>query len=162
MLADVQMRIEAIPEKKLIGMFIEMSIQDNKTFSLFRTFMPRKKEIQQVLNKDVLDLIVYPTDYFKQFDPTKSYKKWALVEVADFENIPKGMTPFTLAAGQYAVFTHKPAHTGETIFPYIYTQWLPSSAYLLEDRPHFDILNEKIQQRDPEADAEVWIPVKRK
>jgi AraC family transcriptional regulator len=38
-------RIETLPEKKLVGKWLEMSFANNKTAELWRSFMPRKKEI---------------------------------------------------------------------------------------------------------------------
>ncbi len=37
-------RIEKITEKKLVGMRINMSLADNKTAELWRTFMPKKRK----------------------------------------------------------------------------------------------------------------------
>jgi len=155
-------RIETIEEKSFIGMSIEMSLADNKTFQLFSKFMPRKKEISNLKNHDVYDLIIYPKNYFATFNPTTYFKKHALVEVLDLENIPEEMESFILPKGKYAVFTFKGYVPNQANFEYIFTQWLPNSEYNLDDRPHFDILSEKIQQKSNDAFQEVWIPVKTK
>ncbi|MFK8006131.1 MAG: GyrI-like domain-containing protein [Saprospiraceae bacterium] len=155
-------RIEIIEEKKFIGMSIEMSLADNKTFQLFSTFMPRKKEILNSKSQDVYDLIIYPEGYFSTFNPTTYFKKHALIEVLDLENIPEGMKSFTLPKGKYAVFTFKGYVPNQANFEYIFSTWLPNSAFDLDERPHFDILSEKIQQKSNDAFQEVWIPVSNK
>lgn len=155
----LQPRIETIEEKQLIGMFEAMSLVDNKTFKLFSTFMPRRKEIQSAENFDVLDLKVYPKDYFLNFSPANVFTKWALVEVANFEQIPNGMAPFTLMSGKYAVFIHKGLSTDNSTFQYIFTEWLPHSDYTLDERPHFEVLGEKTKRHDPNSEEEIWIPI---
>lgn len=157
---NMQPRIKIIEEKKLIGMSESMSLTDNKTFQLFSTFMPRKKEVSNALNADVLDLRVYPKGYFSSFNPSSYFTKWALVEVPDFENVPSGMGPYTLAGGKYAVFTHKGLSTDNSTFQYIFTKWLPNSDFMLDDRPHFEILGPKTKLNDPNSEEEVWIPIK--
>ena len=80
-----------------------------------------------------------------------------------FENIPAGMNPFLLKGGLYAVFVHRgPASSGEKTFRYIFGIWLPASEYVIDDRPHFEILGEKYKHDDPDSEEEIWIPVKHK
>ena len=119
----------------------------------------RKKEIVGVLNKDVFDIRVYTKEYYQKFNPANNFTKWAAVEVSNFDAVPNGMKSITIESGKYAVFTYKSAEADKGIFQYIFTQWLPNSEYLLDSRPHFDILGEKTQQRDPNAEEEIWIPV---
>ena len=119
----------------------------------------RKKEIQNTLNKDVFDIRVYSTDYYKNFSPSTNFTKWAAVEVSTFEGMPDGMKSISMDGGQYAVFTIKATDSNPSVFQYIFTQWLPNSNYQLDDRPHFDILGEKIQRRAANAEEEIWIPI---
>ena len=140
-------------------MSIEMSLAENKTFQIFRTFMPRRKEILNYKNHDVFDLIIYPKGYFLKFNPTTNFKKHALAKVSNFNNTPEGMEQFTLTSGKYAEFTIKGHIPNPEIFNYIYSTWLPNSDFSLNDRPHFDILSEKMQQKSTDADQELWIPV---
>ncbi len=78
-------RIETIPEKKLIGKNLIMSLTDNKTFQLFSNFMPKRKEIINTVTNDIFDLKVYSETHFSVFNPSNSFIKWAMVEVSDFE-----------------------------------------------------------------------------
>jgi AraC family transcriptional regulator len=158
----MEYRIEIIPEKKFVGMRTTMSHINNKTGELWRTFMPRRKEISNAVTTDLLSLQIYPPHYFKNFDPKNQFEKWALVEVADFSHLPNDMEPFILKSGQYAVFIHRGSSQDNSTFEYIFTQWLPGSGFLLEDRPHFEILGARYKNNDPNSEEEIWIPVKSK
>jgi AraC family transcriptional regulator len=157
-------RIETLQEKKLVGKRIVMTLSDNKTGELWKNFMPGKKEIKNNLTTDLYSMQVYNKSFdFKNFDLDAPFEKWAAVEVQDFNTIPFEMEGFTLAGGLYAVFIHKgAARTGEKTFRYIFETWLPNSGYLLDNRPHFEILGEKYKNDDPDSEEEVWIPIKLK
>ena len=151
-------RIEVLKEKKLIGKRINMSLTNNKTFELWHSFMPRRKEIKNIISTDYFSI----RDYGGIPDFTnlgKEFEKWATMEVADHSSIPQGMEAFTLGGGQYAVFHYKGLNTDFKIYEYIYGQWLPNSNYKLDGRPHFEIMGEKYKNNDPDSEEEIWIPI---
>ncbi len=156
---EIQPRIEEIKPKKLVGLSMEMSVVNNKTGELWRTFGPRIKEITSRASKDRISLQVYPEDYFINFSPTKSFTKWALVEIHEESDI-EGLSNFELAGGKYAVSQSQGMPGDPTIFQYIYSSWLPSSGYQLDSRPHFEVLGEKYIPGSPESQEEIWIPIK--
>ena len=87
--------------------------------------------------------------------------KWAAVEVEDYSGKIEGMEEFYLSGGKYAVFEHKgPASSFGEIFGYIFGVWLPGSEYTLDEREHFEILKEDYNPHDPNAEEEIWIPIK--
>jgi len=100
---------------------------------------------------------------FTSFNPALTFHKWAAVEVSSVEQIPAGMETFTIPGGQYAVFVHRggPGNAANT-FGYIFGTWLPSSGFVLDHRPHFEILGEKYKNNNPSSEEEIWIPVKPK
>src|SRR5688500_13920920 len=156
-------RIEHLREKKLAGIRMTMSLAVNRTGELWRTLMPRRKEITNKIGADLYSLQIYPEKYFEAFDPRREFEKWALVEVRDFSDLPDGLESFSLPGGLYAVFLHRgPASQGPGTFEYIFTDLLPRSQYVLDDRPHFEILGEKYKIEDPDSEEEIWIPVKSK
>ncbi len=155
-------RIKTLSEKKLIGNRIKMSFYNNKTFELWRSFMPNRKKILNNIGTELYSLKVYTPSYFNNFDPNKEFEKWAAVEVKDFDNIPKGMESFVLEGGLYAVFTYKGLSTDDGIFKYIYGNWIPNSEYILDDRPHFEILGDKYKNNDQNSEEEIWIPIRSK
>jgi AraC family transcriptional regulator len=156
----MQPLILTIEPKKLLGICLEMSLAENRTIELWRSFMPRLKEIETRVGADLFSLQVYDKNYFQQFNPGRVFEKWALVEVKNFSMIPDVMEPFELQGGLYAVFQHK--GMGTEIFQQIFSEWLPKSGYSLDDRPHFEILGEKYIQGSPDSEEEIWIPVKKK
>lgn len=156
----MQPQFVSIEPKKLLGVCLEMSLAENRTGELWRSFMPRLKEIETRIGSNLYSLQVYDEDYFQQFDPRREFEKWALAEVKNFSLIPDEMEPFELPGGLYAVFQHK--GMGTEIFQYIFSEWLPKSGYLLDNRPHFEILGEKYRQGSPDSEEEIWIPVKEK
>ncbi len=154
--------IKSLSQKTLVGMSKEMNLAKDETFALFSKFMPLKKEIKNTVNDDVLDLQIYSTNYFQNFNPLNTFVKWAAVEVSTTEDLPKGMMSLTLPSGNYAVFEQKMSAYDASIYEYIFMKWIPSSEFNLDDRPHFDVLNKEIQNRNPEAMQEIWIPIKEK
>ncbi len=159
---NMQPRIETLSERKLIGMHLYMSLANNQTFKLWQSFMPRRKEIGNTLTTDLISMQVYPKTFDFAFSkPIVEFEKWAAMEVTNFEHIPKEMEAFSLPAGLYAVFDYKGLSTDTTIFKYIFGTWLPNSThYLLDDRPHFEILGDKYKNNDPTSEEEIWIPIK--
>ena len=78
-------------EKKLVGKRLEMSLAENRTTELWRSFMPYRNQIQHKINSDLISMQVYDTLYFERFNPSTKFEKWATSEVANLENIPAGM-----------------------------------------------------------------------
>lgn len=154
----MQPTITTITAKKFIGMKASMSLIQDTTFKLFSTFMPRRKEVATIA-AFIYDLKEYPENYFNQFNPAAVFTKWALVEVSDVNDIPDEMEAFYLEAGLYAVFKHKGQLTDNSIFTYIFTEWLPKSGYIIDNRPHFDVMHEKNKTNDTNAVQEIWIPI---
>jgi len=156
----MQVRFETLTSKTLIGQQQTMSLIKDTTGELFRSFMPRRKEIKQTKDQWVYDLRIYPANYFSPFSPATSFIKWALVEVEKEEQLPIGMETFLLNGGKYAVFTPESRINNPNIFQYIFGEWLPNSNFVLDDRPHFERLNPKGKRNNPDADEEFWIPIK--
>ena len=156
-------RIESTIERKLIGIRLEMTFAANKTMELWKGFMPRQNEIKNRVNEDLISMQVYNEAFsFSHFDVNAPFGKWAVAEVSSFDNIPYEMECFTLYAGLYAVFEYKGLNTDTSIFQYIFGTWLPLSDYVLDNRPHFEILGAKYKNNDPESEEEIWIPIKLK
>jgi AraC family transcriptional regulator len=157
-------RIEVISATKLIGQKLTMSFAKNRTVELWQSFSPRRKEIKNLVNADLYSVEIYPdTNFFKRFDPTKEFEKWAAVAVNDFSTVPDEMAKLTIPEGEYAVFHYKgkPSDIQET-FQYIYGVWLPNSEYKMDDRPYFALMGEKYKGEDPESEEEFWIPIRKK
>jgi AraC family transcriptional regulator len=141
---------------------METSLSEQKTAQLWKSFRPKIKSIKNVRNSGFYSVQIFEDNLrFDTFTPHTRFQKWAAVEVDDFVDIPDGIESFILPEGKYAVFVHKglPAD-----FPYtsrfIHGEWMPSSLYELDNRPHFEIMQEDYSSTDSEAEEEVWIPIK--
>jgi AraC family transcriptional regulator len=156
-------RIELLPPKKIVGKHIITSLISNRTGELWRSFMPRLKEINHKLNNGLYSIEIYDPLYFLDFNPEKQFDKWAGVEVSDFNIVPDGMEMMTLPGGRYAVFLYRGAANAATgMFQSIFSSWLPASDFMLDQRPHFELMGEKYKNNDPDSEEEFWIPIKQK
>ncbi len=156
-------RIETINEKKLVGKRMTMSYADYRIRELWGSFMPRRKEITKTLTNDLISLVVYAPNHFINFKSTNEFERWATVEVENFNKVPDEMETYNLSSGLYAVFNYKGMSSGAPdFFHYIYTEWVPNSNYILDDRAHFEVLGEKYKNNDPSSEEEIWIPIKAK
>ena len=155
--------IKTISEKYLVGMNTKMSLAENKTRDLWRVLMPRRSEIRNRVDRLCYSMQIYNGLIdFSKFTPSTIFTKWAAFEVEKFTDVPEGMETHILSGGEYAVFIHKgtPATFPQTM-RYIFGEWLPSSKYKLDDREHFEILEETNDRTDPNAEEEVWIPIRK-
>jgi AraC family transcriptional regulator len=157
-------RIETIPAKQLAGKHTRMSFSNNRTFELWHSFMPHRKEIKNSVGDDLYSIEVYNNPlFFNNFDPMAAFEKWAAIEIEDISSVPDQMESIIIPAGLYAVFTHKgPAGEGLKTYQYIFKDWLPESEYAVDNRPHFAVMGEKYKGDDVNSEEEIWIPIKRK
>jgi AraC family transcriptional regulator len=146
--------------RKLVGKRLVMSFADYKVGELWSNFMPRRKEVNNKLSNDLISITVYKSNHFLNFSPTNQFEKWATIEVSNFDDVPSEIETFTLPGGLYAVFDYKGLNTDDSVYRYIFGEWIPNSDYDLDDRPHFEILGDKYKNNDPTSEEEIWIPVK--
>lgn len=139
-----------------------MSFENYKIGELWKSFMPHRKEIMNSVSNVLISLAIFKPNHFVDFDPAKEFERWAAIEVSNFGSIPTGMETFVLPAGIYAVFDYKGGSHDHSIFRYIFEDWLPDSNFVLDDRPHFEVLGNKYKNDDPDSEEEIWIPVKPK
>lgn len=157
-LTHIQPIITTAAEKKLIGKQVIMSLAENNTPTLWRSFLPSRKEIKNTISSEMISMSVY-SEPLRLGDFHQKFSKWAAVEVSDFDNIPNEMETFVLKSGLYAVFHYQGLNTDNSIFVYIFGTWLPNSTYDLDTRPHFEVLGEKYKNGDPNSEEDIWIPI---
>jgi AraC family transcriptional regulator len=152
--------IRTLPEKKLFGKSMRMSLSTDKTRMLWQSF---RKEIQVPHETDLYSLQVFEPGHFEQFDPEREFVKWALMGAESFTSVPAAFEAFTIPTGLYAVFHFRgSSDRGSEIFGYIFGTWLPQSEYIFDYRPQFEILGEKYKNNDPDSEEEIWIPIRKK
>lgn len=156
--------IITLPKTLLIGKKVRMNFLNDKTHELWKTFMPRKREIQNGIGTDLYSVEVYDTlSYFDSFSHAAEFDKWAAVKVADYGFIPDDLETLTIESGLYAIFSFKGTDSEvQAMYQYILGSWLPSSKYQLDNRPHFAVMGEKYKNNDPDSEEEFWIPIKPK
>lgn len=138
---------------------MEMSLSENRTMELWQRFMPRRKEIKNRTSSDYISMQKYDENRPPSLDLL--FEKWATVEVSSFSEVPADMETYTLQGGKYAVFSHHgPASAAAKTMQFIFSEWLPKSVYQLDNREHFEILPDGYNPMDPEANEEIWIPIK--
>ena len=160
----MEARIEELPQKTLIGKSLRMSLAANKTHQLWRSFMLDKSTIKNAIGTDLYSIQVYDElHYFENFNPNTEFTKWATIEVENQDTIPNDFVPFTIESGLYAVFLHKGAVSEfPKTFHFIFNTWLPKSEYVLDQRPHFELLGKKYKNNSPDSEEEAWIPIRKK
>lgn len=139
-----------------------MSVQNNKTGELWRSFMPNRNQISNRIGTDLYSLQIYPSNYFRAFSPSTNFEKWALADVEDHNDIPAGMHAFDLQGGLYACFHYQGPSTDKRIYQYIFAEWLPQSKYMLEQRPHFEVLGSRYSNTSPDSEEDIYIPIRLK
>jgi len=161
---ELKARIEVFPGKMLVGKSLRMSLVENKTKELWQSFMIERATSEKTRNTELYSVQVYDNlDYFKNFKPQCEFQKFAGIEVIDFNNIPNGFEGMSIVIGLYAVFLHKGAASEfSKTAQFIFSEWLPNSKYVLDDRPHFELLGENYKNNHPDSEEEVWIPIKEK
>ncbi|WP_191906303.1 GyrI-like domain-containing protein [Hymenobacter baengnokdamensis] len=157
----MQPHIKTLPETLLAGQRQRLSLLADTTAVLWRSFGQRLRARPFANDSARYSVQVYDATYFRPFRPEATFEKWAAVAVAHPQEVPADLELLVLPAGLYAVFDYKgPASDGPTVFRYILLDWLPASAYELDDRPHFEVLSAHYRPDDPAAEEEIWIPVK--
>jgi AraC family transcriptional regulator len=147
------------PQQVLIGVSQSMTFAHDLSVVMWQGFMPRRHEIVNRLGDDLYSVQVYPEAF--DFGMHTIFTKWATVPVSSGLPIPAGMEVLFIPEGLYAVFTYQgiPAHA-ESFFRSIFTEWLPASDYILDNRPHFELLGSQYKHNDPTSEETVWIPVR--
>ena len=154
---ELPYRIAIIEPKKLIGFSITTSFQDDKTQIVWKKFMMRRNEIVNQTSNQLFSLQIYP----ENFTANQTFRKYALAEVSDFNNIPNDFERFELESGKYLVFNYQgKAEHGSEIFRYIFQNVIPENQFEVDNRPHFEIFGEDYNPNDDSAEEEIWIPIR--
>lgn len=155
-------RMVTFTKKTFMGKSMPMSMADNKTGLLWRIFMPTKRCL------DAVDHLLYSIEVYdglrslKNFNEHTTFVKWAAVEVGQSHYESIEFDKLVIRAGLYAVFDYK-GNVKDGVYAYgqIMKEWLPSSEYRLDNRPHFAVMGEKYNKTN-HSEEEIWIPVKLK
>lgn len=155
------LRSETVSQRTLTGLRIRMSFSEDRTSELWRNFRMRLAEFVDPAETELFSVRIYDRGtLFDRVSPDMKFDKWAAIEMRG-SAVPEGLEMITLPEGDYAVFSHRglPSTAPQT-FRYIYSQWLPSSGSVVDDKPHFEILPKGWEPTDPNAEETIWLPIK--
>lgn len=153
--------IKTFPTTKFIGKNLSFTYANYRAFELWSNFMPSRKEIQNTIGYELYSIQINPDNF--DFQPETPFTKWAAVAVSNFNLVPNDMETLEITEGLYAVFNYKGNQSNAAaFFNSIYTEWLPSLNYELDNRPQFEILGDKYKNNNPNSEEEIWIPIKLK
>lgn len=153
--------IREFPGKLLAGVRRRTAFVNDLTSELWREFRSREGEIENRVGGESYSVKVYDSAYsFSEFDPAVEFDKWAAAEVTLRSD---SLDTIEIPEGKYAVFVHRgSAAEAPRTFGYIFAEWLPTSEFALDLRPHFEVLPEGYNPFDPNAEEEIWIPIRDK
>ena len=151
-----------ISDKKLVGTKIKMSLTNDKTFALWKSFKSQLTAISNRVNSNFYSVQIYSPDQdFKDFNVNTIFENCAAVEVRDHLEIPEGMESLIIPKGKYAVFTHNGlAKEAFKTTQYIFADWFPKSKYQLGKGLHFQIMESDYRPDDLNAKETFWVPIK--
>ena len=163
-------RIEILEPTTILGKSLEMSLAQDKTRMLWQSFGPLVKTIEGRKDRNLISLQKY-TELFNpsRFNPNADFTKWAAVALGsdvnteELETLSPDLQLYRIEGGLYAVFKHVgPASEFRRSMEFIYGEWFPNNPYQLDHREHFEVLPEGYRPDDPNAQEEIWIPIKKK
>jgi AraC family transcriptional regulator len=159
--SEMTPNIQLHPAITLMGNRQEMTFGHDLSVVMWQRFMPRRHDIINKLGEDLYSVQIYPEGF--DFGLHTYFTKWATAPVNENCPIPEGMEVLEIPEGLYAVFPYLgiPANAAP-FFKSIFTKWLPASDYVLDNRPHFEILGNLYKHNDPNSQETIWIPVKPK
>lgn len=156
---------KSLPEIKVIGFsgkFISVRSPEKNNMvvipKLWQSYMPRRHEIKNSTSPRDLG-ICFPINESERSHPEEcGYIAGA--EVTTLDEIPEGMTGFTIPASEYAVFTHKGVlDTIEHTMNYIFGSWLPKSGKKLKVAPDIEMYGQKFKLNHPDSELDIYIPI---
>lgn len=160
----MKFRIENFTGLLLAGHQSSGSLARDNTAALWRGFMPLRNTISNRMGTHLYNVQQYPClPNSEAFDADTQFTRWAAVAIKSGDKLPSTLGLLELPSGTYAVFHHKGGpETAPQSFAFIYGQWLPTSGYVLDHRPHFEVLGSRYNNSHPDSEEEIWIPVRRR
>ncbi|WP_179319985.1 GyrI-like domain-containing protein [Winogradskyella helgolandensis] len=151
-------KIKTCSEIKVIGLSSNIKMNEqHKIIALWKQFMPKKHEIENLVSEELIAMQIFSLE--QNGDPKEDFEIWACAEVTDFKSIPQNMKSYTIPAGTYALFPQKGMDASLT-YQKIMTKWLPASSYVIDNRPHFQVMGEKYKNGSSDSEEDFYVPVK--
>ena len=168
---NVEPRIEERTAMRVVGMgtrFISVMVPERTNFKaipqLWHEFEQRRKEIAAASTADApggwrsYGLVEQLPAEGKRH-PMEMYYL-ACVEAAAGSGVPAGMEERVVAAGNWAVFTHRGPvkKLGETM-EFIFKKWLPGSGMTMRKGPQIEVYDGRFAMESEGSEMEILVPI---
>jgi AraC family transcriptional regulator len=151
--------IVTIEQLRIVGLKQNMSLAANTTGELWQQFIHQCRIEGIDLPGELVSAAIYPSGYFDHFQPQLIFEKWAGFAIAGDKLIPEGLEELIIPAGLFAKFFYKGSPADPGIFQFIFSEWLPNSAYCVDGRAHFELLGEAYRNDHPDSEEYIFIPI---
>lgn len=153
-------KIVELAEQKTVGLGGAFQPKSVGTINnLWNQFLPRTGEIKNSRKGIALGICCRKHPSIEKPDDG-SIVYIAALPVENVEHIPAGMVETTLAAGKYAVFTHKgPLRNLPQTCDFIWGEWASSGKLKLRDAPDFELYDERFDSEKLDGEIDIYIPV---
>lgn len=140
-----------------------MAVADPAVAHLWQQLMPRRQEFRN-RGRQLISLQQFPANFqIHDLKADTKVQKWAAIALDPDEPLPAGMSLLERPGGLYACFYHrgKAADFPKTM-AYIHGQWLSQNPFAWENRPQFELLDERYLGVDhPDSLEQVFVPIRR-
>jgi len=150
------------PAVKLVGIAQQYDSADLSLPKLWSAFRPFRDKIKNRIGDESFGIYeAYEEHGDDGEDVTFSYVCTA--PVANFDDVPEGMTTRELPEQMYAKFVHRGSITTlDQTLKYIWGSWLPKSDFDYVERPDFELYPPNYNVADPKAEMALHIPIQPK
>jgi AraC family transcriptional regulator len=121
---------------------------------LWRRLTPRFDQINNIVVQNTAYGVMGNMD-----NETGDFDYLAGFETKNTDNVPDGMSTWSLPEQTYAIFFCT-LPTLMVVLDHIYGSWLPESKYQRADGPEFELYDEKFDPQDDKSLMYLYIPVK--
>lgn len=141
------------PSFSVVGLRIHARGMSPEIAALWKKFVPRIAEVPHLTEARASYGIM---DNFEEATGELDYM--AGVAVSSIEQLPSGMSVWSIPAADYAIFGTTLPTMGATMGK-IFSEWLPTSGYRSAPGPSFEYYGEKFNPNDPNSPVSIYIPI---
>jgi AraC family transcriptional regulator len=155
--------IVTLPDMTVVGMQTLVSTKNNIIPNLWMRFVPRIGEIKKRAKTDASLGLSYDMQEISADPDTGESQFFYLAGaiVSDVKDLPEGMTFRKILKHKYAKFTHRGSlnKLGDT-YRYMYGQWLPNSAYDIDEiAPEIEWYDNRFMPDSANSAFDIYLPI---
>lgn len=159
----MEVKVEEITSKTLFGKKTITTLGSQDISALWRPFRQAINKKEGLNPSDYYSIQRYGKDMqSKSLSLNTEFEKCAAIETVK-DACPDGFEEIVLDGGKYATFEYA-RNMGEiqTILMGFLNNWLPNSAFELDDRNHFETFGPDYDPFSANSVEVIWIPIKEK